>query len=60
MVLGPSRAGKTTLLQLAAGQMHPTRGVAEVLSEVLGAVDVFELQAAHQALIRVPGGPDPG
>ncbi|MCU1537051.1 MAG: transporter related protein [Humibacillus sp.] len=44
VVLGPNGAGKTTLLQLASGRMHPTTGVAGVLGEVLGAVDVFELR----------------
>lgn len=44
VVLGPNGAGKTTLLQIAAARMHPTSGVAGVLGEVLGAVDVFELR----------------
>ncbi|WP_122263775.1 ABC transporter ATP-binding protein [Ornithinimicrobium cerasi] len=44
VVIGPNGAGKTTLLQLAAARMHPTTGVAGVLGEVLGAVDVFELR----------------
>ncbi len=44
IVLGPNGAGKTTLLQIASGRMHPSSGVAGVLSEVLGAVDVFELR----------------
>lgn len=44
VVLGPNGAGKTTLLQIAAARMHPTTGVAGVLGEVLGAVDVFELR----------------
>lgn len=44
VVLGPNGAGKTTLLQIAGARIHPTRGVAGVLGEVLGAVDVFELR----------------
>ncbi len=44
VVLGPNGAGKTTLLQIAAARMHPTIGVAGILGEVLGAVDVFELR----------------
>src|ERR1700709_2199122 len=44
VVIGPNGAGKTTLLQILAAQMHPTTGVAGVLGEVLGAVDVFELR----------------
>ncbi|HET8795374.1 MAG TPA: ABC transporter ATP-binding protein [Arthrobacter sp.] len=44
VVLGPNGAGKTTLLQIAGARMHPTKGVAGVLEEVLGAVDVFELR----------------
>ena len=43
-VLGPNGAGKTTLLQLAAASMHPSSGVAYVLGERLGRVDVFELR----------------
>ncbi len=44
VVIGPNGAGKTTLLQVAAARMHPTTGVAGVLGEVLGTVDVFELR----------------
>ena len=44
VILGPNGAGKTTLLQIAAARMHPTTGVAGILGEVLGAVDVFELR----------------
>lgn len=61
VILGPNGAGKTTLLQIAAARMHPTAGVAGVLGEVLGTVDVFELRPriglASAALAeRVPGG----
>ncbi|GAA3123219.1 iron complex transport system ATP-binding protein [Kribbella aluminosa] len=44
VVIGPNGAGKTTLLQILAAQVHPTSGVAGLLGEVLGAVDVFELR----------------
>ena len=44
VVIGPNGAGKTTLLQLAAARIHPTTGVAGILGEVLGTVDVFELR----------------
>ena len=44
VVLGPNGAGKTTLLQIAAARIHPTSGVAGILGEVMGAVDVFELR----------------
>ncbi|MDX6294749.1 MAG: iron complex transport system ATP-binding protein [Kribbellaceae bacterium] len=44
VVIGPNGAGKTTLLQVLAAQLHPTTGVAGVLGEVLGTVDVFELR----------------
>lgn len=44
VVLGPNGAGKTTLLQVAGARLHPTYGVAGILEEVLGAVDVFELR----------------
>lgn len=61
VVLGPNGAGKTTLLQLAAARMHPTRGTASVLSERLGAVDVFELRpriglASSSLAERIPAG----
>jgi iron complex transport system ATP-binding protein len=44
VVLGPNGAGKTTLLQVASALIHPTAGVAGILGEVLGTVDVFELR----------------
>ncbi len=44
VVLGPNGAGKTTLMAVASAQMHPTTGVAGLLGEVLGTVDVFELR----------------
>jgi iron complex transport system ATP-binding protein len=44
VVVGPNGAGKTTLLQVLGAQIHPTRGVAGLLGEVLGTVDVFELR----------------
>ena len=44
VILGPNGAGKTTLLQLVAAQIHPTTGVAGILGEVLGTVDVFDLR----------------
>ena len=60
VVLGANGAGKTTLLQIAAARMHPTTGVAGVLGEVLGAVDVFELRpriglASSSMAERIPG-----
>jgi iron complex transport system ATP-binding protein len=44
VVLGPNGAGKTTLLQIAASQLFPTAGRAELLGETVGEVDVFELR----------------
>jgi iron complex transport system ATP-binding protein len=44
VVIGPNGAGKTTLLQVLSAQIHPTSGVAGLLDEVLGTVDVFELR----------------
>ncbi len=44
VVIGPNGAGKTTLLRVLATQIHPTCGVAGILGEVLGAVDVFDLR----------------
>ena len=44
VIIGPNGAGKTTLLQVLSTQIHPTSGVAGLLGEVLGTVDVFELR----------------
>src|SRR5215203_4293558 len=44
VVIGPNGAGKTTLLQVISAQIHPSSGVAGVLGEVLGCVDVVELR----------------
>ena len=44
VIIGPNGAGKTTLLQIISAHMHPTSGMASILDEVLGAVDVFELR----------------
>ncbi len=44
VVIGPNGAGKTTLLQVAATQLFPSEGSAEILGERLGATDVFELR----------------
>ncbi|CAN5350971.1 ABC transporter ATP-binding protein [soil metagenome] len=44
VILGPNGAGKTTLLQLAAAQSHPTAGKVQVLDDVMGKTDVFELR----------------
>ena len=43
-LLGPNGAGKTTLLSIAAARLHPSRGMVDILDEILGAVDVFELR----------------
>ena len=44
VVIGPNGAGKTTLLQIAAAQLFPSEGTAEILGERLGGTDVFELR----------------
>lgn len=44
VIIGPNGAGKTTLLQILSAQMHPTKGLASLLGELLGTVDVFELR----------------
>ena len=44
VILGPNGAGKTTLMQICSAQIHPTSGVAGILGEVVGTVDVFELR----------------
>ncbi|HLR99462.1 MAG TPA: ABC transporter ATP-binding protein [Mycolicibacillus parakoreensis] len=45
VVVGPNGAGKTSLLRIAAATEHPSTGVAHVLGERLGRVDVTELRA---------------
>jgi len=44
VIVGPNGAGKTTLLQVAAAQLYPSDGTAEILGEPLGASDVFDLR----------------
>lgn len=44
VVLGPNGAGKTSLLRIAAGEVYPTSGNANLLGETLGRVDVNELK----------------
>ncbi|GAB4584210.1 ABC transporter ATP-binding protein [Nocardia sp. NPDC127526] len=44
VVLGPNGAGKTSLLRMAAAEMYPTSGSANLLGETLGRVDVNELR----------------
>jgi iron complex transport system ATP-binding protein len=43
-VVGPNGSGKTTMLQLASGYLHPTRGTVSVLDHQLGRVDVRQLR----------------
>ncbi|GAA4543284.1 ABC transporter ATP-binding protein [Mycobacterium paraffinicum] len=45
VIVGPNGAGKTSLLRIAAAAEHPSSGVAFVLGERLGRVDVSELRA---------------
>jgi iron complex transport system ATP-binding protein len=59
VVIGPNGAGKTTLLQVAAAQLPPTEGNAEILGEDLATADIFDLRTriglASSALAdRVP------
>ncbi|MCK1796558.1 ABC transporter ATP-binding protein [Streptomyces sp. XM4193] len=44
VILGPNGAGKTTLLNVASSYLFPSAGTVSILSERLGAVDVFELR----------------
>lgn len=60
VIVGPNGAGKTSLLRIAAAAEHPSSGVAFVLGERLGRVDVTELRSriglSSSALAqRVPG-----
>mgnify|MGYP002721497180 FL=1 len=43
-MLGPNGAGKSTLMSVCAARLHPTSGMVDILDEILGAVDVFELR----------------
>jgi iron complex transport system ATP-binding protein len=43
-VIGPNGAGKTTLMAIAGALAHPSEGLARVLGESLGAVDVRALR----------------
>ncbi len=45
VIVGPNGAGKTSLLRIAAAAEHPSSGVAYVLGERLGRVDVAELRS---------------
>lgn len=44
VILGPNGAGKSTLIKLLSAMSFPTSGTAEILGEILGKVDVFELR----------------
>ena len=44
VVIGPNGAGKTTLLQVAGALLFPSEGTVEILGEVLGRTNVFELR----------------
>ena len=45
VIIGPNGAGKTSLLRVAAAAEHPSTGIAFVLGERLGRIDVSELRA---------------
>ncbi|MFY2858665.1 ABC transporter ATP-binding protein [Mycobacterium sp. THU-M104] len=60
VIVGPNGAGKTSLLRIAAAAEHPSSGIAFVLGERLGRVDVSELRSriglsSSSLAQRVPG-----
>jgi iron complex transport system ATP-binding protein len=44
VILGPNGSGKTSVVRLAAGWVHPSAGVVEILGHRLGRVDVRALR----------------
>jgi iron complex transport system ATP-binding protein len=59
VIVGPNGAGKTTLLRMAAATLQPSSGVAKVLGDTLGEVNVFELRtriglASSSLAARIP------
>ncbi|TDT32885.1 ABC transporter ATP-binding protein [Naumannella halotolerans] len=44
VVIGPNGAGKTTLLQVLGAQLYPSNGMVDLLGEIVGATDVFEIR----------------
>src|SRR3954452_21963598 len=51
-LIGPNGSGKSTLLSIAGAQRHPSRGVAVVVGERMGATDVWALRERIGALNR--------
>lgn len=44
VILGPNGAGKSTLLKLLAAMSFPSSGTVEILGQLMGKVDVFEVR----------------
>jgi len=47
-IMGPSGVGKTTILRLISGQLHPNKGVVEVNGKMISSLSRQELYAGRK------------